>query len=175
MKNLKDYKKYHYKMVLYYDQDEKVYFVEFPELPGCLAEGPTPEKAVKSALKVKDEWLSAAKEAGWDIPKPVAQVEVSGRTTLRLPKHTHKKLLDTAQSEGVSLNQLVLTYIAEGLERTSAKDYLERIMEKQNTTLNRLKNVVEVSQVQPANYGQWPKSSAWPTVVSEQMPEKKIL
>jgi len=130
MKELKDNKEYNYKMILYYDQEEKVYFVEFPELPGCIAEGPTPEKAVKGALKVKDEWLRAAKEAGWDIPKPVAQVEVSGRTTLRLPKHTHQKLLETAQSEGVSLNQLALTYIAEGLERTSAKDYLEKYMDK---------------------------------------------
>lgn len=168
MKNLKDYKKYHYKMVLYYDQDEKVYFVEFPELPGCLAEGPTPEKAIKKALKVKDEWLEAALEAGWDIPKPVAQAEVSARTTLRLPRHTHQKLLETAQSEGVSLNQLVLTYIAEGLERTSAKDYFEKIMERQSTELTRLKNVVEVSSSQPANYGQWLESSGWPTVVSEQ-------
>lgn len=173
MKNLKDYKEYHYKMIIYYDQDEKVYFVEFPELRGCIAEGPTPEKAIKKALMIKNEWLEAALEAGWDIPKPIVHVEVSGRTTLRLPKHTHQKLLETAQSEGVSLNQLVLTYIAEGIERTSAKEYLEKIMEKQNAELNRLKNVVEVSAFQPANiYGQWPVSSEWPTVVSEQMPEK---
>lgn len=141
MKDLKNYTGHNYKMALYYDQEEKVYFVEFPELPGCIAEGPTPEKAVKNALKVKDEWLRAAKEAGWDIPKPVTQIEVSGRTTLRLPKHTHQKLLETAQSEGVSLNQLALTYIAEGLERTSAKDYLEKIIKKQSNELTRRKNV----------------------------------
>lgn len=141
MKDLKNYTGHNYKMALYYDQEEKVYFVEFPELPGCIAEGPTPEKAVKNALKVKDEWLRAAKEAGWDIPTPITQVEVSGRTTLRLPKHTHQKLLDTAQSEGVSLNQLALTYIAEGLERTSAKDYLEKILKKQSNELTRRKNV----------------------------------
>lgn len=173
MKDLKNYTGYNYRMVLYYDQEEKVYFVEFPELTGCMAEGLTPEKAVKNALKVKDEWIKAALEAGWDIPKPVAQTEVSGRTTLRLPKHMHQKLLATAQSEGVSLNQLVLTYIAAGLERTSAKDYLEKIIEKQNTAINRLKNVVEVSAFQPANiYGQWPASSGWPAGVSEQMSEK---
>ena len=68
-----------------------------------------------------------------------------GRTTLRLPKHTHQKLLETAQSEGVSLNQLVLTYIAKGLERTSAKDYLEKVIEKQNTEFNRL-NIINYPQ-----------------------------
>lgn len=173
MKDLKEYKEYHYKMVMYYDRDEKVYFVEVPDLPGCIAEGLTPEKAVKSALKVKDEWLKVALEAGWDIPKPAAQAQVSGRTTLRLPRSIHQKLLETAEAEGVSLNQLVLTYIAEGLERTSAKDYLANVMEKQNTELNRLKNVVEVSTFQPSNiYGQWAESSAWPAAVSEQMPKQ---
>ncbi|MEW6586070.1 MAG: toxin-antitoxin system HicB family antitoxin [Nitrospirota bacterium] len=133
MKDLKDYREYHYKMVMRYDQDEQVYFIEFPELPGCIAEGPIPEKAVKNALKVKDEWLKTALDAGWDLPKPTAQAQVSGRTTLRLPKYVHQKLLKTAEAEGVSLNQLVLTYIAEGLERTSARDYLAKVMKKKGT------------------------------------------
>lgn len=166
MKDLKANKKYNYKMVFYYDEKEGVYFVEFPELPGCLAEGASPEKAVKKALKVKDEWLKAASEAGWDIPKPVEQAAVSGRTTLRLPKYIHQKLLETAQSEGVSLNQLVLTYIAEGLERISAKHYLEKILEKHRTEINCLKNVIEASAFRQLGImGQWPSSLGWPETV----------
>jgi antitoxin HicB len=39
----------------------------------------------------------------------------SGRFVTRLPKSIHAKLAERAKSEGVSLNTLVLAFIAEGL------------------------------------------------------------
>ena len=58
-------------MIFEYDKEDKVWFVKFPELPGCLMHGKTPEDALKKALEVRDEWLKIAKESGWDIKEPV--------------------------------------------------------------------------------------------------------
>jgi len=70
MKALKYYQSLHYKMIIFYSPEDKCFFVEFPELPGCLAEGKTIIKAVNMALKVKDMWLETAYESGCDMPLP---------------------------------------------------------------------------------------------------------
>jgi predicted RNase H-like HicB family nuclease len=69
-RSLDYYKGLNYKMVFEYDKDDKVYFVTFPELPGDLSHGKTAKEALNMALKVKDEWLEVAYDAGYDIPEP---------------------------------------------------------------------------------------------------------
>ncbi len=131
MKSSEYYKNLNYKMVIYYDPKEKIYFVEFPELAGCITEGETEIKALEHALKVKDEWIQMALDAGWTIPEPTHPLETSGRVTFRPPKSIHKKLLERAEEEGVSLNQLILTYVSEGLERANTKQHIKEITEQQ--------------------------------------------
>ena len=41
--------------------------------------------------------------------------DVSGRLVVRFPKSVHRDLAKRADAEGVSLNQLVLTYVSRGL------------------------------------------------------------
>ncbi len=41
-----------------------------PELKGCIAHGDTHDEAFREVKVVADEWLRAAKENGWNIPKP---------------------------------------------------------------------------------------------------------
>jgi plasmid maintenance system antidote protein VapI len=45
----------------------------------------------------------------------------SGRLLLRLPVSLHRRVTQAASAEGVSLNQLLLSYIAEGIGRTEVK------------------------------------------------------
>jgi plasmid maintenance system antidote protein VapI len=45
----------------------------------------------------------------------------SGKLLLRLPAGLHRRAADAAKTEGVSLNQLLLSYIAEGIGRTEGK------------------------------------------------------
>lgn len=161
MKSLEHYKKLNYKMVIYYDREEAVFFVEFPELPGCIAEGNTAEEAVKNAKRVKNEWVKTALEAGWKIPEPTVSIETSGRLTLRLPKSIHKKLIDRSEEEGVSLNQLLLTYISEGLERISAKDYLEKAIGEHSSVITRLTNTIATSAPQIETLDRWELENQW--------------
>lgn len=60
-----------YTMIFEYEEKDKFWFVKFPELPGCIAHGDTPEEALKNALEVKEDWLRIAKKDGWDIKKQV--------------------------------------------------------------------------------------------------------
>lgn len=59
-----------YCVVLKYSQDDKSYIVTVPDLPGCMADGRTPNEAFENAKNVITEWIDTAKAAGREIPEP---------------------------------------------------------------------------------------------------------
>lgn len=59
-----------YSMFMAWSEEDQAYIVSVPELPGCMADGKTPEEAVKEAQIVIDMWIESALEDGEEIPKP---------------------------------------------------------------------------------------------------------
>lgn len=59
-----------YEIDLFWSDEDQVYIAEVPELPGCMADGPTYEEALKAVAVVIQEWLATAKELGRPIPRP---------------------------------------------------------------------------------------------------------
>jgi predicted RNase H-like HicB family nuclease len=41
-----------------------------PELPGCMADGPTRSEALQNVQLVIEEWIETAKSLGREIPVP---------------------------------------------------------------------------------------------------------
>ncbi len=59
-----------YEMIIYWSEEDSAFVVEVPELPGCMADGPTYSAAVANAQVIIDEWLETAAELGRPIPQP---------------------------------------------------------------------------------------------------------
>lgn len=59
-----------YSMFLSWSEEDQAYIVSVPELPGCMADGKTPEEAVKNAEVIIEEWIECALEDGDPIPEP---------------------------------------------------------------------------------------------------------
>ena len=97
-------------------EDGGGYIIEIPELPGCMADGETIEEAFLEAESAIESWIQTAKEFGDPIPDPSINKRYSGQWRLRVPKSLHAALALRAQQEGVSLNLLAATILAEGLE-----------------------------------------------------------
>lgn len=94
-------------------EEGKGYLVEFPDLPGCYAEGETPEDALREAEDAVESWIKTAQEFNDPIPQP--QQSFSGQWRLRIPKSLHASLVYRARYEGVSLNTLVTTLLAQSV------------------------------------------------------------
>jgi predicted RNase H-like HicB family nuclease len=60
----------HYSLLIQWDDEDKIYVVSVPELPGARTHGKTYEEAIKNAHEVIELWLETAKDLGWDIPQP---------------------------------------------------------------------------------------------------------
>ncbi|MCD8108784.1 MAG: type II toxin-antitoxin system HicB family antitoxin, partial [Clostridiales bacterium] len=51
--------------------EDGCYVTEVPELPGCMADGKTPQEALQNTQDVIKIWLDCAKADGERIPEPV--------------------------------------------------------------------------------------------------------
>jgi predicted RNase H-like HicB family nuclease len=61
---------YRYEIVIYWSESDQAFVAEVPELPGCVADGPTYRAALDEAETVIREWIATAKQLGREIPKP---------------------------------------------------------------------------------------------------------
>ncbi len=99
------------------------FLITFPDLPGCMADGATEAEAIEAGRDAFLTWMSAVADMGDVIPKPVfttvsaTLLTSSGKFVQRVPKSIHAQLAAKAKQEGVSLNSLVLSFIADGLGR----------------------------------------------------------
>ncbi|MBF0139001.1 MAG: type II toxin-antitoxin system HicB family antitoxin [Magnetococcales bacterium] len=93
------------------------YLIEFPDLPGCMSDGETLEEAIANGKEAMLSWIEVAREQGRNIPEPHSAGKFSGQWRMRVPKSLHADLARRAQLEGVRLNTLAVTLIAEGLGR----------------------------------------------------------
>ncbi|OGQ98427.1 MAG: hypothetical protein A2505_06345 [Deltaproteobacteria bacterium RIFOXYD12_FULL_55_16] len=89
------------------------YLVTFPDLPGCMSDGNTIEEAIANGMDAEHSWLETAREFGDAIPEPGHAY--SGKWMQRVPKSIHARLTARASQEGVSINSLVASFIAQGL------------------------------------------------------------
>jgi predicted RNase H-like HicB family nuclease len=59
-----------YEIIIYWSKEDNAFIAEVPELPGCMADGPTYQEALANAEVVMNEWIETAKELGKPIPEP---------------------------------------------------------------------------------------------------------
>ena len=59
-----------YCIIMKYSAKENCYIVTGPDLPGCMADGRTPNEAFENVKNVITEWIDTAKAAGREIPEP---------------------------------------------------------------------------------------------------------
>ena len=100
------------------------YLIEFPDLPGCMSDGGTIEEAIANGGDALRSWLATAAEFGDAIAPPSRPSDetYSGRWNMGVPKSLHRRLAERAKAEGVSLNTLAVTLLAEGLGRRGHDD-----------------------------------------------------
>ncbi|MGQ0541304.1 MAG: type II toxin-antitoxin system HicB family antitoxin [Blastocatellia bacterium] len=59
-----------YEIIVYWENDDQVYVAKVPDLPGCVAHGKTPTKAVENVAQAISLWIETAREFGDEIPQP---------------------------------------------------------------------------------------------------------
>ena len=59
-----------YPVILKYSSTDKCYIVSVPDLPGCMADGDTPNEAYENIKTMIQEYIETAHMEGRKIPEP---------------------------------------------------------------------------------------------------------
>jgi antitoxin HicB len=93
------------------------FLVSYPDFSECISDGETVEEAIANGRDAVAATIAALQAKGFAVPAPNSGGVASGKFVARVPKTIHAQLATRAKAEGVSLNTLVLAFIAEGLGR----------------------------------------------------------
>ena len=96
------------------DSSDGAWLAEVEDLPQCSARGATPEEAARQAWAAVEESREASTGVGADGVPPTPRH--SGRLLVRMPATLHDELARTAETESVSLNQLITGILASAVE-----------------------------------------------------------
>jgi len=59
-----------YEAIIFWSDEDEAFIAEFPELPGCMADGTTPQSALENLHAVAHLWIETARELNRPVPEP---------------------------------------------------------------------------------------------------------
>ena len=62
-----------YEIIIYWSNEDQTFIAEAPELPGCIAHGPSHQEALANVKDAMALWLDTAVELGRNIPQPLGR------------------------------------------------------------------------------------------------------
>ena len=93
------------------------YLISFTDFSECISDGETVEEAIQNGLDALEETIAALESMNLPVPEPGSGGSYSGKFIQRVPKSIHARLAIRAKQEGVSMNSLVTSMLAESLGR----------------------------------------------------------
>lgn len=93
------------------------FLISFPDFSECISDGETVDEAIRNGRDALEETVAALESMNLPVPEPGSGGSYSGKFIQRVPKSLHARLAARARQEGVSMNLLVTTMLAENLGR----------------------------------------------------------
>ena len=112
------------------ERDETGYYISVPDIKGCSTWIRSLDELEQTVYEVKLAWIETALKKGLEIPQPTEESKFSGKFLVRCPKTIHKRLVETARREGVSLNHYVVSILAENSLGDRALEIAEEKIEE---------------------------------------------
>ena len=72
MASMKNYPKNKFELAPLSEADGGGWQITFPDLPGCMSDGDSPEQAIKNGAEAERAWLASTKK--WGHPKPKSSI-----------------------------------------------------------------------------------------------------
>lgn len=108
------------------EDGKKSFLVEYPDLPGCMAQGTSLSEALLKARAIQEEWMDAARRLNktWKEAQKVATSQNESRDdfvssfVLRLPRHLYVKLARIARARSQSIDHTALVMLNEKIRES---------------------------------------------------------
>ena len=95
-----------------WSQEDEQFVATVREFPSLSWLEDSLDEAEKGILSLVEEVLADLLKSGEPIPQPLGMREFSGRFNVRISPSLHRRLVQEAENEGISLNALVSQKLA---------------------------------------------------------------
>ncbi len=112
---MRDLSQYPFEIRALSDEEGGGFLISFTDFSECISDGETVEEAIENGLDALQETIAALESMNLTVPEPGSGGGYSGKFMQRVPKSLHARLALRAKQEGVSMNSLVTTILAESL------------------------------------------------------------
>lgn len=123
-----------YKVNINWSEEDQVYIARVPELDGVNSYGDTLIETAKHVEEAIELHLESLKARGKSVPKPVAELNLSGNVSLRMGQELHEAAHLAAEAKGESLNE----YICGVLKKNGAINEIDDLDEGEQAELEEL-------------------------------------
>jgi len=101
-----------YSIFIKWSDEDNGFIATVPELRGLSAFGSKQSEALSELKIAAKAYLESLKQSGKPLPAVEKISPFSGQLRLRMPKSLHADLVESAKSEGVSLNTYIVTLLS---------------------------------------------------------------
>ena len=113
-----------YPISIKWSDEDDGYIAIIPGIRGLSAFGKSQQEALSELNIAAKAYFQSLKKSGRPMPVAEKTTSYSGQLRLRMPKSLHADLSQAAESEGVSLNTLIITLLS---RRYAEQEFLNRI------------------------------------------------
>lgn len=117
---MRDLSQYPFEIRPLSDEDGGGFLISFTDFSECISDGETIEEAIQNGMDALQETIAALESLNLPVPEPGSGGSYSGKFIQRVPRSIHARLVMRAKQEGVSMNSLVTSILAESLGRREA-------------------------------------------------------
>lgn len=96
-----------------WSEEDNAFVASVAEFSLLSAHGNSPEKALKEIQFVVSEVVAELQQNKEEIPPPLSLRKYSGKLNIRMPISVHRKLVQEAALQHVSLNQLIVSKLSQ--------------------------------------------------------------
>lgn len=114
---MRDLSQYPFEIRPLSDEEGGGYLISFPDFSECISDGETVDEAIENGFDALRETIAALESLNLPVPEPGSGGSYSGKFIQRVPRSLHARLAMRARQEGVSMNSLVTSILAENLGR----------------------------------------------------------
>jgi antitoxin HicB len=114
---MRDLSQYPFEIRPLSEEDGGGFLISFTDFSECISDGETIAEAIENGMDALQETIAALESLNIPVPEPGSGGSYSGKFIQRVPKSIHARLAMRAKQEGVSMNSLVTSILAESLGR----------------------------------------------------------
>lgn len=125
---LEDYLSLPYTMMVRWSADDELFVARVREIDDCTGHGATEGEALSMLRENLEDRIAFSLERGETVPLPLEGEDLpSGKWLQRVPRTLHRRLVECATKEGVSLNSYVTVCLASAVGRVEGAASYESV------------------------------------------------